>query len=43
MADKYKELGCDSLNEAECEEAVEEEGLDINELEEEYFEDGESS
>ncbi len=39
MVDKYKELACEDLNEAACEEEVEEEGLDVDEVEEEHFEE----
>ena len=39
MKDKFEELGCDFLNEAECEEQLEDEGLDIDEVEEAHFGD----
>jgi len=37
MKDKFQELGCEFLNEAECEEDLEEEGLNYNEVESEHF------
>lgn len=37
MEDKFEELGCDFLNEAECEEQLDDEGLDIREVEETHF------
>lgn len=39
MKKKFKEYGCQFKNEAECEEELEEDGLDIGEVEEEFFED----
>jgi hypothetical protein len=40
MGDKYEELGCEFLNESECEEEVDEEGLDFEDVESEHFNDG---
>lgn len=37
----YKRFGCDLKNESECEEELEEEGLSLEEVEEDYFEDEE--
>ncbi len=37
--DKYKELGCEFKNEDECEEELEEEGLEKGEAEREHFEE----
>ncbi len=36
---KFKELGCEFKNEAECEEELEEDGLNFKEVEEEFFEE----
>ncbi len=36
---KFKEHGCEFKNEAECEEELEEDGLNFKEVEEEYFEE----
>jgi len=38
-ADSYDEHGCEYLNEAECEEELEEDGLDLDEVESEHFEE----
>ncbi len=35
--DKYDELGCDFLNEAECEEDADEEGVRLGEIEKDHF------
>jgi len=37
MKDKYDELGCEFLNESECEEQLEDEGLSFEDVEEEHF------
>ncbi len=37
--DKFKEHGCEFLNEAFCEESLNEDGLDINDTEEEFYDD----
>lgn len=37
--DKYEELACDLVNEADVEEQLDEEGLSLNEVEEEHFQD----
>ncbi len=37
MTDKYDEFGCAFKNEAECEEELNEEGLDLDEVEEKHF------
>ena len=37
MKDKFEELGCEFKNEAECEEELEEEGLNYDEAEKEHF------
>ncbi len=39
--DKYKELGCEFLNESECEEELEDEGISLEEAEEKHFHDKE--
>ena len=39
MANKYKEHSCEFVNEALCEEELDEEGLEISKEEREYFED----
>lgn len=39
--DKYKEAGCDFKNEAECEEDLGEEGLEVSDAEKEHFEEEE--
>ena len=39
--DKYEELGCEFKNEAECEEELEEEGLEKGKVEKEHFEESE--
>ena len=38
--DSYEEHGCEYLNEAECEEELEEDNLDLDEVEKEHFGDG---
>ena len=35
---KFKQHACEFKNEAECEEEIEDEGLDFEKVEEEYFE-----
>lgn len=35
--DVYKEHACEYLNEAECEEELDEDGLDLNEVEKSHF------
>jgi hypothetical protein len=35
--DKYEEYACEFKNEAECEEELDGEGLDMNEVEKEHF------
>lgn len=35
--DKYEELGCEFLNEEECQEEVEEEGLDLDDVERAHY------
>ena len=37
--DKYKELSCEFLNQAFCEEVLEEEGSDLDEAERLHFEE----
>lgn len=37
--DKYKEHACEFLNEAECEEELEDDGLDLDDVEREHFEE----
>ncbi len=37
----YKKFNCDLKNEAACEEELEEEGLNLDEAEEEYFKETE--
>ncbi len=37
----YKKFSCEFKNESECEDELEEEGLDFDEVAEEYFEDEE--
>ncbi len=39
MKDKFNEHACLFKNESECEEELEEEGLDMEELEREHFDD----
>jgi len=39
MKDKFEKFGGDFKNEAEFEEELEEEGLDVDKVEEEHFED----
>lgn len=39
MKKKFVEHACGFKNEAECAEELEEEGLDLDDAEEEYFED----
>ena len=43
MKDKFEELGCDFLNEAECEEQLDDEGLTLEEVEEEHFKEYEEA
>ncbi len=38
-ADKFEEHGCEYLNESECEEELEDDGLDVDEVEREHFEE----
>jgi len=42
-ADTYEEHGCEFVNEAECEEELEEDGLDLEEVEKEHFEEDENN
>lgn len=37
----YKKFACEFKNEAECEEELEEEGVSLDEAEEEYYQDEE--
>jgi hypothetical protein len=37
----YKKFACDLKNEAECEEELEEEGLELGNIEKEYFDEDE--
>jgi hypothetical protein len=37
--DRYGEHGCDTLNEAECEEELDEDGLELDEVEKEHFDE----
>ena len=37
MKDKFDELGCEFLNESECEEQLDDEGLSLGEAEEAHF------
>jgi hypothetical protein len=39
MRDKFREFACDFVNESECEEEIDEEVLDLNELESIHYED----
>jgi hypothetical protein len=39
--DKYKELGCEFRNEAECEEDADEEGTNIKDIEKGHFDEEE--
>ena len=39
--DKFKELSCDVKNETECEEELDDEGLNIDKEEKEHYEDEE--
>lgn len=39
--DKYEQLGCEFLNESDCEEMAEEVGWDFNDLEKEHFDEDE--
>ena len=39
MKDKYKELGCEFKNEAECEEEADDEKLDLKDIEEEHYDE----
>ncbi len=39
--DKYEEIGCEFLNESECEEELEDEGTTFEEAEEKHFHDKE--
>jgi len=39
MKDKFKEHGCDFKNEAECEEELEEEGGDYEEVDKNHFDE----
>ena len=41
--DKYEELACEFLNESECEEDIQEEELDLDELEEAHYNDEDES
>ncbi len=38
-ADRFEEHGCEFLNEAECEEELDEDGLELDEVEKEHFEE----
>ena len=38
--DKFEENACEFKNEEECEEELEEDGVDINEAEKKHFEEG---
>jgi len=40
---EFKEHACDFKNEAECEEELDEEGLDLGKQEREYFEEDKQS
>lgn len=42
MKDKFEEIGCEFLNESECEEQLEDEGLSFDEVEHEHFDDEEN-
>ena len=39
MKDKFKEFGCEFKNEAECEEELNDEGLSLDDVEKEHFDD----
>jgi|TARA_B100001971_G_C18128018_1_gene503190 hypothetical protein len=39
MKDKFKEFGCDFKNESECEEELDSEGLDLEKVEKDHFDD----
>jgi hypothetical protein len=39
MKDKYKEYACEFLNEAECEEDLNEDGLKLEDVEKNHFEE----
>lgn len=39
MKNKYKELGCEFRNEDECKEDLDEEGVDLDEVERDFFEE----
>ena len=41
MKDKFEEFGCEFKNESVCEEELEEEGLDMETVEREHFEEDE--
>jgi hypothetical protein len=41
MKDKFEELGCDFLNESDCEEQLDDEGLSFDEVADKHFNDGE--
>jgi hypothetical protein len=41
MKDKYEELGCEFLNESECEEQLEEEGITLEEADRKHFKEDE--
>ena len=39
MKDKFNEFGCEFKNEAECEEELNEDGLSLDDIEDEHFEE----
>lgn len=39
MRNKYKELGCEFKNPADCQEELEEEGIDLDSVERDFFEE----
>ncbi len=39
MEDKYEEYGCEFLNESECEEDLNEDGLQLEDVETKHFEE----
>ena len=39
MANKFEEFGCEFKNEADCEEELNEEGIEMEDAETEYFEE----
>jgi len=41
MKDKFEEFGCEFKNEAECEEEIEEEGLNLDNIEKMHYENEE--